>query len=112
MNRCSVVSFCYIYVDMTIQKRASILSALAALVLILYCAAAYYSSNLIFHVVEQSLIQKAPSDIKASEVRRRLETLVHSEPNKKARLQRLLNISEYLEKVQRITHEEWELIVQ
>jgi len=93
---------------MTIQKKALILSALLALSLILYCIAKYYSPNLIHHVVEQSLIQKAPPDIDAPEVRRRLEALIGAEPDKKARVQKLLRISEYLEKIQRISPEEWE----
>ena len=92
---------------MTIQKRASILSALLALALILYCLAGYYSTDLIYHVVEQSLIQKAPPDVDAPTVRRRLEELLRAEPDKKSRVQRLLRISEYLEKIQRLTPEEW-----
>ena len=91
---------------MTIQKRASVLSALLALALILYCGARYYSSDLIYHVVEQSLIQKAPPGIDAPAAR--LRALVGAEPDKKARVQKLLRISEYLEKIQRMTHEEWD----
>jgi len=93
---------------MTIQKRASILSALLALALVLYCTARYYSPNLIHHVVEQSIIQKAPPGIDASMARLRLEELVRAEPDKKALIQRLLRISEYLEKTQRLTSEEWD----
>lgn len=93
---------------MTIKKRASILSALLALALILYCAARHYSSDLVYHVVEQSLIQKAPPDIDPPAARRRLEAIILAEPDKKARLQRLLRISEYLEKIQRLTPEEWD----
>ncbi|MCL2877379.1 MAG: hypothetical protein FWF13_01210 [Acidobacteria bacterium] len=93
---------------MTIQKRALILSALAALALIFYCAAGYYSPDLIYHVVEQSLIQKAPPGVDAPAVRRRLEALVYAEPDKKARVQRLLEISGYLEKIRRLTPEEWD----
>ena len=81
---------------------------LLALALIIYCAARYYSTELIRHVVEQSLIQKAPPGVDAPEVRRRLEELLRAEPDKKARAQRLLRISGYLEKVQRLTAEEWD----
>ena len=93
---------------MTIQKRAVIMSVLLALALILYCVARYYSPNLIHHVVEQSLIQKAPPHVDPPMARRRLESLLRAEPDKKARLHRLLKISEYLEKIQRITPEEWD----
>ena len=94
---------------MTIKKRASILSVLPALAIIIYCSAGYYSPYLIHHVVEQSLIQKAPPGIDATAVRRRLDTLVSAEPDKKARVQRLLRISEYLEKIQRLSFEEWNM---
>ena len=93
---------------MSIRKRASILSALLALALIMYCAARYYSPDLIRHVVEQSLIQKAPPGIDAPTVRLRLDAFVRAEPDKKAQIQKLLRISEYLEKIQRLTAEEWD----
>ena len=93
---------------MTIKKRALILAALAALALILYSAAGYYSPDLIRHVVEQSLIQKAPPGVDAPTVRRRLEEFVRAEPDKKARVRKLMGISEYLEKTQRLTPEEWD----
>ncbi|MDR0311641.1 MAG: hypothetical protein LBJ21_08640 [Acidobacteriota bacterium] len=93
---------------MTIKKRALILSALLAFALFLYGAVGYYSHDLIYHVVEQSLIQKAPAGVDSQEARLRLEALVGAEPDKKARVQRLLKISEYLEKIQRLTPEEWD----
>ena len=92
---------------MTIHKRASILSALLALALLFYFAARYYSPDLIRHVVEQSFIQKAPPDVDPSEARRRFESILGADADKKARLQSLLKISEYLEKIQSITPEEW-----
>lgn len=94
---------------MTIQKRALILSALFAVALTFYSVAGYYSQNLIYHVVEQALIQKIPADVDSRTVKLRLEALVRAEPDKKVRIQRLLKISEYLEKKQRLTQEEWEL---
>ena len=96
---------------MTTKKRVSIFSALLALALIVYCAAGYYSPYLIYHVVEQSLIQKAPPGVDAQEARRRFEAIVRAEPEKKARVQRMLKVSEYLEKIQRLTPEEWDIFV-
>ena len=93
---------------MTIQKRALVLAALLALALVIYFGAGYYSPDLIYHVVEQSLIQKAPSGVDAHMASRRLEELIRAEPDKKARMQKLLGISEYLEKIQRLTPEEWD----
>ena len=92
---------------MTIQKRALVLSALLALALVVYGAARHYSPALIHHVVEQSLIQKMPTGIDAPEARLRLDAVVNAEQGKEARIQRLLMISEYLEKIQRLTPEEW-----
>ena len=92
---------------MTIQKRALIMLALLAFALTLYCVGRYSSPYLIYHVVEQSLIQKAPPFIDSTTARVRLESLIGTEPDKKVRMQRLLKISEYLEKTQRITPEEW-----
>ena len=93
---------------MTIQKRASIISVLLVFAFILYCVARHYSPSLVYHVVEQSLIQKAPSHVDPPMARRRLESLLRAEPDNKARLHRLLKISEYLEKIQSITPEEWD----
>jgi len=102
------VLFCYINELMTIQGRALILSGLLALALIIYFAARYYSADLIHHVVEQSLIQKVPPGVDAQTASLRLEELLLAEPDKKARIRRLLAISEYLEKIQRLTSEEWD----
>ena len=81
-----------------------------ALALIIYCAARYYSPDLIHHVVEQSLIQKAPPGVDAQMARQRLEALLQAEPDEKARIQRLLEISAYLEKIQRLTPKELEAL--
>ena len=82
--------------------------ALTALAVIVYCMVGQYSPRLIRHVVEQSLVQKAPSGIDAAAARQRLETILNAEPGDDARVQRLLEISEYLERIQRMTHEEWD----
>jgi hypothetical protein len=93
---------------MTIQKRVLILTALLALAFIIYGMTRYYSSELIHHIVEQSLIQKAPPGVDAQTASQRLEAIILAEPDKEARIRRLLRASEYLEKIQRLTPEEWD----
>jgi hypothetical protein len=88
---------------MTIQKRSLIAGLLLASALILYGAAKYYSPTLIFYVVEQSLIQKAPSGIDSALMHARLSALIAKDPDHKAQMRKLLHISQYLEKVQHLT---------
>jgi hypothetical protein len=57
-------------------------------------------------VVEQSLAQKAPAGMESTQLRERLHYYLDSAPDKNKKMERLLRISEYLEKVQYITPEE------
>ena len=91
---------------MTIQKRSIIAGVVLAFVLFLYGAGRYYSPFLIQYVVEQSLIQKAPSGTTPVYIQKRLGALLSAAPNQKAKMQRLLRISEYLEKVQSLAPED------
>jgi len=92
---------------MTIWKRSLVAAVLLTVALIVYGAVRYYSPALIQHVVEQSLVQKAPDDIELSMIKQRLGMCLNAEPDKQSRLRRLLQISAYLEKVQHLTPEEW-----
>ena len=80
--------------------------ALCALALILYGAAKYYSPSLVLYVVEQTLIQKAPTGSQPVLIHERLHTLLATAPDQNARMTKLLRISERLEKVQNLTPEE------
>ena len=91
---------------MTIQRRSLVLGSLLVIALIFYGAAKYYSPSLIFYVVEQSLLQKSPSGIDPSSLRERFHTSISTVPDKNSKMERLLRISEYLEKVQRLSFEE------
>jgi hypothetical protein len=73
---------------------------------ILYGAASYYSPSLVLHVVEQTLIQKAPEGVNPVWTRERLHTLLAAAPDQSARMAKLMHISERLEKVQTLTPEE------
>jgi hypothetical protein len=86
----------------TIQRRSITAGLLLAFALILYGTAKYHSPSLIFYVVEQSLIQKAPSGMDPVMLHERLHALIVKEPDPHAQMKRLLQISGGLEKVQHL----------
>ncbi len=77
-----------------------------ALASVLYGVARHYSPFLILHVVEQSLVQKAPAGTDSKLLHAQLHAHLSASPNQNARVERLLRISEYLEKTQKLTTEE------
>lgn len=83
------------------------MAILLALALSAYAVARGYSPALIYYVVEQSLVQKAPAGVSAAEVRKRLQAHISAVPDPDARTRLLLQISTYLEKVQHLAGEEW-----
>jgi hypothetical protein len=84
------------------------MAALLIFALTSYGIARHYTPALILYVVEQSLIQKAPPGIQAQMVHQRLHTLLSKIPDQNTRMERLLRISQYLEKIQHLTTEEWD----
>jgi hypothetical protein len=91
---------------MTVQKRSLVLGSLFVIASILYGAAKYYSPSLIQYVVEQSLLQKSPSGIDSNSLQERFRAAISAAPDKNSKMERLLRISEYLEKVQHLNFEE------
>ena len=91
---------------MGVQRRLLVGAVLSVIVLILYGIGKYYSAPLILYVVEQSLAQKAPDGMERTHIRERLHGFLNSAPDKNKKMERLLRISEYLEKVQSLTPEE------
>ena len=91
---------------MTVQKRLITACSLLAFASILYGAGRHYSPALIRYVVEQSLIQKAPSGADPVYLQNRLRAILSKIQNRDAQTQKLLQISEYLEKVQFLTPED------
>ncbi len=91
---------------MTVQKRSVVMFALIASASILYGAARHYSPALVQFVVEQSLEQKAPSGTDLNQTRERLRSLLSKTPDQHARMEKLLRISQYLEKVQQLSPDE------
>ena len=88
---------------MAIQKRLLVIGTLLGVILVLYGAASYYSPALVFYVVEQSLLQKAPPGTDAALLHERLRAHISAAPDKNSQMEKLLRISEYLEKVQSLT---------
>ena len=91
---------------MTIQKRSLVIGSLFVFASVLYGATKHYSPSLIRYVVEQSLIQKAPPGTNPASLHERVHALLSAAPDKKNQMERLLRISEYLEKVQRLNFEQ------
>jgi len=91
---------------MAIKKRSMIVAALGILALASYGIARYYSPALVLHVVEQSLVQKAPPGTDPVLIQKQLHSLLSAAPDQKSEMEKLLHISAYLEKVQRLTPEE------
>ncbi len=76
---------------------------LLAIASVSYGAAKYYSPSLVAYVVEQTLIQKAPSGTDPVLLKSRLSAFLSAAPDKRLKMERLLGISAYLEKVQSLT---------
>jgi len=90
---------------MTIGKRSLVVGSLIVVASVLYGAAKYYSPSLVF-LVEQSLIQKAPSQVDRALLHERLRAQIAEAPDKDSQMQTLFRISEYVEKVQYLTLEQ------
>jgi hypothetical protein len=91
---------------MTIGNRSLVVGSLIVVASVLYGAAKYYSPSLVFLVVEQSLIQKAPPQLDRALLHERLRAQIAEAPDKDSQMQTLFRISEYVEKVQYLTLEQ------
>jgi hypothetical protein len=91
---------------MTIRKRSLVIASLFAVASVVYGVAKYYSPSLVLFVVEQSLLQKAPSGINPASIRERFHACIAAAHDRHSQMQKSLQISEYLEKVQHLSLEE------
>jgi|SRR5213596_953147 hypothetical protein len=87
---------------MALKQRTMVLGGLVVMSTVIYGIALHYSPILVSFVVRQTLVQRAPSGVTAQEVEKRLDAHLRSFPDSQARLERLLDISQYLEKVQKL----------
>ncbi len=86
----------------TFKQRLLVLGLLIAAFLGVDGVARYYSPVIVAYVVEQSLIQKAPEGMSANAVKDRFESFMAA-VGPEAKLLKLFEISNYLEKVQKLT---------
>jgi hypothetical protein len=87
---------------MAFKQRITVLGILALLFLAAYGAAKAYSPAIVAYVVEQALVQKAPEGMSPILVRERFQALLASTPGE-LKMLKLLALSNYLEKVQKLT---------
>jgi hypothetical protein len=96
---------------MTIQKRSIIAVVFLAAAMMLYGTANHYSYSLILFIVEQTLIQKAPTGTDPDRLHRSLHEFLSKPPDQNASMKKLLRISERLEKTQVLTPVELEDLI-
>lgn len=91
---------------MPFRRRLGIIGTVAFGAVIAYGTARYYSTSVIAYVVEHALLQKLPTRSDPDLVRERFQRLLSSLPDRQARLEKLLNMSQYLEKLQELSPQE------
>ena len=93
---------------MTLRKRSLILAVVLMLLMAVYGMARYYSEGLIHYVVEHAFLMRASDSMDVNRLRKDFRAHVALFPPGKARLQRLLEISHYLEKFQKLKESDLE----
>ncbi len=91
-----------------LPRRVLILGLIGILAACAYLAAKLHAPSIVAYVVEETLIQKAPPGMDPNTLRFRLENRLAECPDKTARLNRLLEIAQTLEKTQRLTPDQLE----
>jgi hypothetical protein len=86
----------------TFRQRLAIMGLLLLVFLLIYGIARHYSSTIVAYVVEEALLQKAPEGMSPATVRQRFDAALAS-TSQSDRLLRLLSLSSYIEKVQKLT---------
>lgn len=88
-----------------LRQRITVLAVLALLFFLVYGVSRHYSPALVAYVVEQTLTEKAPEGMSSEAVRKRFEAVMFSAAPKDKML-KLMSLSNYLEKVQKLTPNE------
>jgi hypothetical protein len=96
---------------MTFRRRFIVVLILAFLALAAYGTASYYSTALVAYVVEQAFLQKLPQGADPAVFHRRMLDLLAAMPERDAKLARLLQMSQFMEKVQRLSPAEVEFLL-
>ena len=87
---------------MSFRARTAVIALLGTLAATGYGLARRHSPRLVAWVVEEALVQKAPRGTDVAALRRRFRGMVDGIEDPRARLERLLSISQNLEKVQSV----------
>jgi hypothetical protein len=82
--------------------RITLLGFMAALFLLVYGTGRHYSPWIVGYVVEEALVQKAPEGMSPTAARKRFEAVMAATRTQDKML-KLLMLSNYLEKVQKLT---------
>ncbi len=91
---------------MRFRSRLLITTIIAAMAGSAYIAARLYSEEIIAYVVEQALMQKLPPGSNPLQVRDRFRLMISAIPDRGSKIERLITLSQYLEKLQRLTSQE------
>ena len=82
--------------------RISVLGVKATLFLLAYGIGRYYSPWVVGYIVEEAMVQKAPEGMSPTAVRKRFEAVI-AVTRTQDKMLKLLALSNYLEKVQKLT---------
>ena len=96
---------------MSLRQRTLVLAVLAAIASGAYGLALHYSPLIVYRVVEETLIQKAPDGITRSEIEKRLRSHLETATDGSSHLQKILVLSHHLEKTQKLRREDLERIL-
>jgi hypothetical protein len=96
---------------MILRRRLGIAVLLVLPAVFAYVLGRYYSPDLISLVVEQSLVEKAPPGTDSNAVQSRFQTLMAGYATREAKMSALLQLSQYLEKVQELSIAELEALL-
>ncbi len=94
----------------TMMRRFIVLAIAVLIFLGVYGLGRHYSPSIVAYVVKHALMQKAPVDLSPKSVEERFEEFLASTPADD-KLLKLLSLSNYLEKVQKLTPAEFERLM-
>jgi hypothetical protein len=91
---------------MTFRDRIWVMGAFVTVALAVFGTAKFYAPALMIYVTEQTLIQKSPAGTNLEDLHRRFHAYISSLPDTKTKLADVMAISQYLEKIQHLTPQE------
>jgi hypothetical protein len=95
----------------TLKRRLIVAGFVAGFAVASLATAKRFSVSLIAYVTEEALIQKLPAGSDPPAVRRKFRALIAGLPDRQLKLERLLSMSQYLERLQTIDRQELERIL-